>query len=78
MLVSSFNLLQSLNYTPYLFYKKLFKTEIRPSFTYKSAISYCGVGEWRICARLPHLGTGGSREHERRQPAQRVGHARRW
>ncbi len=28
MLVSSFNLLQSFNYTPYLFYKKLFKSEI--------------------------------------------------
>ncbi len=28
MLVSSFNLSQSFNYTPYLFYKKLFKSEI--------------------------------------------------
>ncbi len=28
MLVSSFNLSQSFNYTPYLFYKKRFKSEI--------------------------------------------------
>jgi hypothetical protein len=28
MLVSSFNLSQSFSYTPYLFYKKRFKTEI--------------------------------------------------
>jgi hypothetical protein len=28
MLVSSFNFLQSFNYTPYLFYKKRFKSEI--------------------------------------------------
>ena len=28
MLVTSFNLLQSFNYTPYLFYKKRFKSEI--------------------------------------------------
>jgi hypothetical protein len=28
MLVSSFNISQSFNYTPYLFYKKLFKSEI--------------------------------------------------
>ena len=28
MLVSSFNLWQSFNYTPYLFYKKRFKSEI--------------------------------------------------
>ncbi len=28
MLVSSFNLLKSFNYTPYLFYKKRFKSEI--------------------------------------------------
>ncbi len=28
MLVSSFNLSQSFNFTPYLFYKKLFKSEV--------------------------------------------------
>jgi hypothetical protein len=28
MLVSSFNLSQSFNYTPYLFFKKAFKSEI--------------------------------------------------
>ncbi len=28
MFLSSFNLLQSFNYTPYLFYKKRFKSEI--------------------------------------------------
>jgi hypothetical protein len=28
MLVTSFNLLQSFNYTPYPFYKKMFKSEI--------------------------------------------------
>ncbi len=28
MLVSSFNISQSVNYTPYLFYKKRFKSEI--------------------------------------------------
>ncbi len=30
MLVSSFNLLQSFNYMPYLFYKQRFKYEISP------------------------------------------------
>ncbi len=54
------------------------KYEENSIFFFISAISYCGVGEWRICARLPHLGTGGAREHERRQPAERVGQARRW
>jgi hypothetical protein len=29
MLISRFNLLQSFNYTPFLFYKKRFKSEIR-------------------------------------------------
>ncbi len=42
MLVSSFNLSQSFNYTPYLFYKKQFKSEIN---------SFC---IWALDCYLPH------------------------
>ncbi len=40
MLVSRFNLLQSFNYTPYLFYKKQLKSEIN---------SFC---MWALCNHL--------------------------
>jgi hypothetical protein len=43
MLVSSFNLLQSFNYTPYIFYKKLFKPEINSSCIWTLYFSYCST-----------------------------------
>jgi hypothetical protein len=56
MLVSSFNLLQSFNYTPYLFCKKCFKSEIN-SFCIWTLIRYLvnNTGD-----ELPALLSGGA------------------
>jgi hypothetical protein len=43
MLVSSFNLSQSFNYIPYLFSKKLFKSQIILT-VYGPCVKYCSVG----------------------------------
>ncbi len=50
MLVSSFNLSQSFNYTPYLFYKKRFKSEIN-SFCILTQLR-CGVKSWLVTVHI--------------------------
>ncbi len=57
MLVSSFNLSQSFNYTPFLFYKKLFKSEIKAGIFKKSmgARHRGGIGFSYRPARLHRL-----------------------
>jgi hypothetical protein len=49
-LVSCFNLLHSFNYTPYLFYKKRFKSELN---------SFCLWAMAQPCTHNPHLYTLG-------------------
>jgi len=52
MLVSSFNLSQSFNYTPYLFYKKRFKSEIN-SFCIWTLVSTSCKGVHSFCLPPP-------------------------
>ncbi len=57
MLVSSFNLSQTFNYTPYFFYKKLFKSEInsfciwtqRAKATVIILLRTCSLGGSLLC-----------------------------